>query len=152
MVWEWYTHWFHGIQVVGYASQNISQSRNSPYTLCVSLFVFLLRDWVIVLLGVCLLYELFVVLFALVGSEWCLLFLFPTLENGGEGSVVKLCFKFQSLQSQWHQELPSKPSWCLLLHLSLSIMHVFTFEVLQKDLIQTKTIFCCGYYYYCYYY
>ena len=84
---------------------------------------------------------IFVSVFAFDDSECVFFILFTTLENGEEGVVVKLCVKFQSLQRQWHQELPGKPSWCLLLHLSLSIMHVSTFEVLQKDLIQTKTIF-----------
>ena len=38
----------------------------------------------------------------------------------------------------------SHPDACCY-YLSLSIMHVFNFEVLQKDLIQTKNYFCCGY-------
>ena len=79
-----------------------------------------------------------------------LLCLFTTLENeeGGvaEETYYHSCLFQEESQDQYH----GKTSQCLLLlHLSLSIMHVFISEVLQKMFKQNY--FLCGYYYYSYY-
>ena len=77
----------------------------------------------------------------------CLSFLFTTLdyEAGDFGGAVhchSCCF-----QDQDHHQYQGKTSKCLLiLFLSLSIMHVFTSEVLPK--LDYQNYFWCGYYYY----
>ena len=59
----------------------------------------------ILLLGVCLLYVLFVLLLALVGFECVPFILFTTLENEEEEEgVVEFCFKFELLQSHRPKE------------------------------------------------
>lgn len=95
----------------------------------------------------------YVLLLALIGSECVSVILFTMLENEEEGSVGKLCFKFQSLQNQGHKELPGKPSWCLLIqYLSLSIMHVLPLKFYKNLIIKTifdvefTTILYIGYY------
>ena len=75
----------------------------------------------------------FILLFALVGSECVSFILFTTLENEegniGEEAYFHSCY----FQEQDQDQYQGKPSKCLLLlYLSLSIMHVFTSEVLQK--------------------
>ena len=92
----------------------------------------------------------FVALFALVGTDCVSLILFTTLEN--EEGITEEEAYFNSCLFQDQDQYQGKPSKCLLiLHLSLSIMHVFTSEVLQKlskqnyffdvAIITTTTIF-----------
>ena len=75
----------------------------------------------------------FVALFALVGTDCVSFILFTTLENEegniGEEAYFNSCY----FQEQDQDQYQGKPYKCLLiLYLSLSIMHVFTSEVLQK--------------------
>ena len=82
----------------------------------------------------------FLALVALVGTDCVSLFLFTTLENEEGEFEEEAYFNSCYFQDQDQHLSQGKPSKCLLiLYLSLSIMHVFTSEVLQKLL--NKTIF-----------
>ena len=80
----------------------------------------------------CLLYVCCVSLFAFYGSECVPFTLFTTLENE-EGSLVEEAyFNSGSFQDQGQELYQGKPSQCLLLHLSLSIMHVLLLKFYKK--------------------
>ena len=75
----------------------------------------------------------FVALVALVGADCVSLILFTTLENEEGITEEEAYFNSCYFQEQEQDQYQGKPSKFLLkLHLSLSIMHVFTSEVLQK--------------------
>ena len=81
-----------------------------------------------------------VALFALVGSDCVSFILFTTLENEKGEMVEDAYFNSCYYQDQDQHLHQGKPSKCLLLlYLSLSIMHGFTSEVLQK--VVNKTIY-----------
>ena len=84
---------------------------------------------------------------SLLGLECVLPLLFTTLENE-EGEFAEEGYYNSCLfQDQGQDQFQGKPSKCLLLlYLSLSIMHVFTSEVLPK--LDYQNYFWCGYYYY----
>ena len=80
----------------------------------------------------CCMYYL-VALLALVGSDCMSFTLFTTLENEEEELVEEGYFNSCYYQDQDQHLHQGKPSKCLLIqYLSLSIMHGFTSEVLQK--------------------
>ena len=84
------------------------------------------------LIVACCMYYL-VSLLALVGSDCVSLILFTTLENEEGITEEEAYFNSCLFQDQDQDQYQGKPSKCLLiLYLSLSIMHVFTSEVLQK--------------------
>ena len=81
----------------------------------------------------CLLYVSLVALFALDGSDCESLLLFPMIENEGGEFAEEAHFNSCYYQDQDNHLYQGKPSKCLLIqYLSLSIMHGFTSEVLQK--------------------
>ena len=90
-----------------------------------------MSDKTSLIVACCMYYS--VSLLSLVASDCVSLILFTTLENEEGITEEEAYFNSCLFQDQDQDQYQGKPSKCLLiLHLSLSIMHVFTSEVLQK--------------------